>query len=1120
MKKKQSAPFSDAFNRQILMALPDGVAITDLERRNIELAAINLLSRKVSESLTLEEVISAAIEGLKQTLKADVSFVFLREGDKLILKGVDSEESKKLLGDVPEHKVGECMCGLAVTNKTAMYSVNIFNDARCTWEECKKAGLKSFAALPLFSGDEIIGVVGLSSKAERNFETESAFLETLSKTISIGLSNALLYTKTKQIELSLTESEKKYRTLVDQSPDGIFIVDLKGKFLSVNREMIQKLKFSEDEFLSMNIWDIIPKDFLTLHEKRLQRILSGESLIEPAEYLIKGKDEQELFIEILSAPYIEKNKIIGFQGIAHDITERKKHEAELKERLLELGTVHEASQRLQALIPTEKLAGEIIAILEKNLAYNYAAVLLVEPSTGKLLPFAVSDQGKGEAFSEKDKAYIRSHNVRVGEGITGMVASTGMSYLSGDVTGDPRYKPVREDVRSELCVPLRIRDEVIGIINIETDQPDAYDFSEQRVLETIAAQISVAIQNSRLLEQVRDAEEKFSKTFHLSPDIIILTSAKDGLIVDVNDNVLLLTGFKPEEFIGNKTTDLSIWVELAVREHYMSTLLTKGKLQNLETEFQMKTGEVRTGLISGEIIEIGGEQFILSVIRDITERKQLEEERRINQERFHSLMEHTDEGFYLLETVNPIPVDTPIEKQIQLIYSSTIIECNNAQARMYGYSNAEELLRKSLAEFHGGTDDPENISFLRRWIEGGHRITGAISFEIDRAGNHVWFSNNIVGIIEDDMLIRIWGTQTNITEMKRAEEALRVSEERWQFALEGAGDGVWDWDTQTNTVFFSTQWKAQLGYNDDEIGGTFDEWYNRVHPDDFALVNDEINKHFAGVTPLYQSEHRLRCKDQTYKWILDRGKVISWDKDGKPLRVIGTHTDITHRKQAQELLRATMNRLIETEEALKRIAAQQLHDQVGQNLTALSLNLTFVQSQVQEMKRVTLDKRLTDSIHLIEETMEQTRNIMTDLKPPALDDFGLHAALHWSIARFTERTSIPVEYSGRDLTRRLQLNVEYALFRMVQEVLHNVVKHARASMVRVVLLENGDLVRLSIHDNGIGFDSGRVAGRKKVDEFGLTSIDERMKALGGSFRIDSTPGKGTTIILEIKNKPA
>ncbi|MDA3905537.1 MAG: PAS domain-containing protein, partial [Bacteroidales bacterium] len=131
---------------------------------------------------------------------------------------------------------------------------------------------------------------------------------------------------------------------------------------------------------------------------------------------------------------------------------------------------------------------------------------------------------------------------------------------------------------------------------------------------------------------------------------------------------------------------------------------------------------------------------------------------------------------------------------------------------------------------------------------------------------------------------------------------LRQSESRWQFALESSGDGVWDWNAQSNEVFFSKRWKEMLGYKEDEIANNFEEWDMLLHPDDKERSYLELNKHFEGKTEIFQLESRLKCKDGTYKWILLRGKIIERTEDNKPLRIIGTHIDLTERKKAEKLL--------------------------------------------------------------------------------------------------------------------------------------------------------------------------------------------------------------------------
>lgn len=138
---------------------------------------------------------------------------------------------------------------------------------------------------------------------------------------------------------------------------------------------------------------------------------------------------------------------------------------------------------------------------------------------------------------------------------------------------------------------------------------------------------------------------------------------------------------------------------------------------------------------------------------------------------------------------------------------------------------------------------------------------------------------------------------------------LENNEERWQFALEGTGLGVWDWNLETNEIFYSKSWKEMIGFEENQLPNNIDTWDRRIHPDDKEKVYAEIAKHFNKEVPYYESEHRLMCKDGSYKWIFDKGKVFSWNKDGKPLRFVGTHADISERKKMEEELENSQERL-------------------------------------------------------------------------------------------------------------------------------------------------------------------------------------------------------------------
>jgi PAS domain S-box-containing protein len=146
----------------------------------------------------------------------------------------------------------------------------------------------------------------------------------------------------------------------------------------------------------------------------------------------------------------------------------------------------------------------------------------------------------------------------------------------------------------------------------------------------------------------------------------------------------------------------------------------------------------------------------------------------------------------------------------------------------------------------------------------------------------------------------IYAVVRDITRQKKMEEQLRQNEERLSFAMEGSGSGVWDWNMQINESIYSKTWKSMLGYEEDEITSTPDEWHSRIHPDDIQIVETEHSKYFNGETSNYACEYRMRCKNGEYKWVLSSGKIMQWDKNGKPLRMTGIHTDITELKNLIE----------------------------------------------------------------------------------------------------------------------------------------------------------------------------------------------------------------------------
>ncbi len=214
-------------------------------------------------------------------------------------------------------------------------------------------------------------------------------------------------------------------------------------------------------------------------------------------------------------------------------------------------------------------------------------------------------------------------------------------------------------------------------------------------------------------------------------------------------------------------------------------------------------------------------------------------------------------------------------------------------------------------------------------------------------------------------------------------------------------------------------------------------------------------------------------------------------------------------QEQREQLRALSAHLAEVQESERQRLARELHDQVGQNLTALGLNLNLVRSLLPSAEEA-VQGRLADSLSLVEQTTERIRNVMAELRPPVLDDYGLMAALRWYGEQFAFRSGIQVTVAGEEPNPRLPLAVEGALFRIAQEALNNVAKHARAGRVTVSLETTAEAVRMQVRDNGIGF-----ARRGRPGGWGLLSMQERAEAVGGTCRVESLPHRGTTVTVEV-----
>jgi len=373
---------------------------------------------------------------------------------------------------------------------------------------------------------------------------------------------------------------------------------------------------------------------------------------------------------------------------------------------------------------------------------------------------------------------------------------------------------------------------------------------------------------------------------------------------------------------------------------------------------------------------------------------------------------------------------------------------------------------------------------------------------------------------------------TDETDRKQAEYALQKSEERYRNIFENISEGIFQTTPEGRYLLVNPALASMYGFESPEemINTVKDIQQHYVNPEDRVRFKRLIES--QGYVKGFEASQYHR--DGSTIWISINAHVVR-DEKGKVAYYEGTAKNITMRKKAerelleqQEQLRALSTRLVEIEETERRRISQELHDSVGQNLTALSINLNIIASQLQDAPD-TVMSRLKDSLIILEQTTEKIRDVMSDLRPSVLDDYGLLAGLRWYGRLYSTRTGIAVTVDGDDPAERPSVSVENALFRISQEALTNIAKHSRATEVLIRLYVKNSILHLSIEDNGTGFDMEEVAHhnkgikqainregfKEKRIKWGLTTMRERAISIKGNIRIESQKGKGTKIIVDV-----
>jgi PAS domain S-box-containing protein len=345
-----------------------------------------------------------------------------------------------------------------------------------------------------------------------------------------------------------------------------------------------------------------------------------------------------------------------------------------------------------------------------------------------------------------------------------------------------------------------------------------------------------------------------------------------------------------------------------------------------------------------------------------------------------------------------------------------------------------------------------------------------------------------------------------------ATQKLKEEKQRLELALVGGGLGLWDWTLSSGRVVMSEHWAAIMGYEAGEMVETMERLVEQIHPDDQPGLAEATRRYLEHPVGYYRHEYRIRNRAGEWRWVQTSGRVFEQDAQGAPLRMVGTHQDITEQKAAAETIRnmelemlnlkiaeqrAIASSFLNGQEEERKRLARELHDGIGQLLSALKIQLSM-QAVSAEIQR---------SVDLI---MRETVRINNNLMPLVLQDFGLEAGLRQLIEKNRELSQADMYFYCDLKGMRFSPELEIGVFRITQEATSNALKYAQAQQISVQLTLQQDELLLMIEDDGLGFDPA-VKMKRLEKGFGLFNMHYRAETLQGQLQIESSPGRGCLI---------
>lgn len=994
-------------------------------------------------------------------------------------------------------------------------------------------------------------------------------------------------TERRRAQEELRESEERFRQL-SEAPFEAIVVHDNGTILEVNQSFCQMYGYERAEVIGRSVLDLTPPE---LREPLGQRVRSAGT--GRFEGLALRKDGTIFRAEVAAKPIHYQGRVVRVAAV-RDITDQRRNE---RRQAAQYGVtrVLAESVTLAEAIP------QLLKVICESKRWKIGEFWRVCDDTNLLRCVETWHAPGFDATSFIEAS--RQIKFAAGEGLPGRVWQSGQPAWISDLTTDPRFAraeiAVRVGLRGAVAFPILPANHTPGVMLFFSRRDPEADADLLKIMSAIGSQIGQFIERKRAEEALKQSEQDFRNLFERAHDAILVFDPENEFVLDVNERACELYGFTRSEFIGMSLEAIS--KDVVLGKNKLAETLERGGYLNFESVQYRKDGAEMFLEINASTILYQGQLVVLSINRDVTERKRAENELRVKDNAIESSVtptvfadldgrisyvngaflnlfgyEHADEvrgrrntefvprpddlrlitaslherGSWtgeleaqkqngspvylalvagLVRDVSGRPLCTMatladiterrrteaalreseeryrdlVENSRELIcthdLNGVILSANPAAAAVLGYDLAE-LVGKNIQDNLAPEVRDQFDEYMTRLLKDG--VTSGIMLVQTKSGEiRVWdYYNSLRTKGVAAPIVR--GMARDITEQRRAQKALYESEERYRELFENARDAIYVHDLSGRYTSVNRAAEELSGFRRDEILGK--HYSNFMAPSHLKHARENLCKKLDDtLATIYEAEIISKSGRRTP---VEISSCLIYE-NGTPVGVQGIARDLSERKQTQEAMRVFSRALIEAQETERQNIARELHDEIGQVLTAIRINLDHIKGSCAIEQCL---PHVDDSIVVVDEALAKVRELSLDLRPSLLDNLGLSAALRWYVDRYAQRTGIAAEIRTLIREQRLKHEVETACFRIVQEALTNVARHAKAKRVEVNIKELDGNVVLTVKDDGIGFDTQNLSN-DVLTTLGLLGMAERAQSVGGSFEISSTVFRGTEI---------